>query len=107
MEQKPPNPSSFASACATWARRLRTTYSAFHRNGDLLRDLECQLTLGCEESYVLVCFGLTRILGIVFGLALRSGDRIGVQLVGLPVDFHRSERHLQFVLFNLDDAAGY
>src|SRR5260370_19890195 len=47
-----------------------------------------------------------RILGIGLGLALWSDDRIGVQRVGLPVDFHRSEGHLQFVLPDLDDATG-
>src|SRR6266436_1799765 len=79
----------------------------FHRNGGGLGELERQLTLGSEEGYVFVRLGLSRILGIGFGLALRSYNRIGVQRVGFPVDFHRSERHLQFVLSDLDDAAGY
>src|SRR6266851_3229497 len=79
----------------------------FHRDGGGLGELERQLALGSEEGYVLVRLGLSRILGIGFGLALRSRDRIGVQRVGFPVDFHRSERHLQFALSDLDDAAGY
>src|SRR5216684_1198945 len=79
----------------------------FHRNGGGLGELERQLALGSEEGYVLVGLGLSCILGIGFGLALRSRDGIAVQWVGFPVDFHRSERHLDFVLLDLDDAAGY
>src|SRR5260370_40944793 len=78
----------------------------FHRDGGGLGELERQLTLGSEEGDVFVRLGLG-VVGIGFGLALRSYDRIGVQRVGFPVDFHRSERHLDFVLFDLDDAAGY
>src|SRR5260370_21667882 len=75
--------------------------------GDRIGDLERQLTLGSEDGYVLVRLGLIRIFGIVLGLALRSCDRIGVQRVGLPMDYHGSEGHLEFVLFDLDDATGY
>ena len=49
----------------------------FHRDGGWLGELERQLTLGSEKSYVLVRLGLG-ILGIGFGLALRSYDRIAV-----------------------------
>src|SRR5260370_24143541 len=58
-------------------------------------------------GYVLVGLGFIGILGIAFGLVLRSSNRIGFQVVGLPVDYNRSESHLEFVLFDLDNTSGY
>src|SRR5713101_2556080 len=104
-EEKRPWRNSCRISLPSW--RSLPTYLSFGRNGHWLRELELQLALGREKGYVLVGLGLVGIFGIAFGRAVRSSNRIGFQIVGLPVDYDRSERHLQFVLFDLDDAAGY
>src|SRR5579863_2519782 len=85
---------------------------SLYRDDYRLGQLKRELTLGRQERHVLVDRGLIGAFDVLRGgsivdLGFRSRERIGFQIVGFSLDHNRSERHLDFVLFDLDDAAGY
>src|SRR5712691_11079036 len=105
---KTANPSQVVLA---GVRQSKTTCLSFHRNANGLGELKRQSTLGREGGYVLLflcirfALRLRTVFGIVFALVFRGlCHRVGFQLVGFSAQFHRSERYLQFLVLDLDDA---
>src|SRR5260221_1082602 len=65
-------------------------FSALHRNGDGLRKLKRQLSLGSERGYVfvLLVIGRRSAPGIALGLAfVRGTNRVGFQFIRLSADY--------------------
>src|SRR6266481_4835741 len=108
---KTANPSQVVLA---GARQSKTSCLSFHRNADGLGELKRQATLSREGGYALfvLCIRfalrLVTVFGIVFALVFRGlRHRVGFQLVGFTVEFHRSERYLQFVVLVAGEGLAY
>src|SRR3984893_10663595 len=108
VTMKTANPSQVVLAGAP---AIKNYLLSFHRHANGLGELKRQATLSREGGYALfvLCIRfalrLITVFGIVFALVFRGlRHRVGFQLVGFTVEFHRSERYLQFFVLDLDDA---